>query len=75
MRDINVIAQEIIADWKNVNYAAKPYLEAMTSLVSINDMYYYDTAYSVVAYFLANATSWKGETARNIKKELNRMLK
>jgi hypothetical protein len=28
-----------------------------------------------VRYFLANATSWKGETARAIKAELKAMLK
>ena len=74
-RPIRVIAREIEADWKNVNYAAKPYLDAMRSLDSISDMYYYDTADSVVRYFLSNASSWRGDKAREIKAELKAMLK
>jgi hypothetical protein len=47
----------------------------MYSLNSINDDYYYDTGKSVVRYFLANAASWRGDTARAIKAELKAMLK
>ena len=47
----------------------------MHSLQTIRDKYYYDDAESVVRYFLANATSWKGETARAIKAELKTLLK
>ena len=47
----------------------------MQTLDSINDMYMFDSAKSVVIYFLSNATTWRGEIARNIKKELNKMLK
>lgn len=56
MKTISTIAREISHDWKNVNYAAKPYLQAMYSLDSINDSYYQDSAKSVVSYFLANAS-------------------
>lgn len=74
MRPICEIAREINADWKKVNYAAKPYLDAMYGLVSIDDNYYQDSAKSVVLYFLSNATSWRGDTARRIKAELKGML-
>jgi hypothetical protein len=74
VRPLFIIADEILNDWKNVNYAAKPYLRAMTQLDSITDMYYYDTADSVVRYFLANATGWRGETAKRVKAELKAML-
>jgi len=74
-RSLSVIADEIYKDWKNVNYAAKPYLEAMQSLDKITDNYYQDSGTSVVAYFLANAQTWKGGKAKAIKKELNAMLK
>jgi|TARA_R110000868_G_scaffold196583_1_gene442550 hypothetical protein len=74
-RPINTIAADISSDWKKVNFAAVPYLEAMYSLNSINDDYYYDTGKSVVRYFLANAASWRGDTARAIKAELKAMLK
>jgi len=69
-RPISEIAREIENTWQNVNYAARPYLDAMHSLDSINGMYYADTAKSVVLYFLSNARSYTGETARRIKKEL-----
>lgn len=69
------IASQISHDWKNVNYAAKPYLQAMADLDSINDKYILDPGSSIVAYFLSNASSWKGEKAKEIKAQLNRMLK
>ena len=69
------IVQAIYEDWAKVNYAAKPYLEAMATLQSVKDMYYCDTGESIVAYFLCNATSWRGEVAREIKKELNKRIK
>ena len=74
-RSISAIADEIENDWKNVNYAAKPYLDAMFSLNNIKDKYIMDSGYSIVAYFLSNASGWKGETAKRIKKELKGMLK
>jgi hypothetical protein len=73
--DLNQIAQLVYDDWKPVNYAAKPYLEAMSTLRSIKDNYIQDSGYSIVAYFLSNATSWRGEVAKAVKKELNRRLK
>lgn len=69
-RPIYEIALDIAKDWRPVNYAAKPYLNAMRSLSSINDSYGMDDAKMIVAYFLSNASSWRGEVARNIKKEL-----
>ena len=74
-RLLEAIARDIRNDWRNVNYAAKPYLDAMACLHSIDDSYYADSARSVVLYFLSNASSWRGDTARQIKAELNRMLK
>ena len=75
VRSLEVIAREIAKDWKPVYFGAVPYLEAMTYLDSIKDKYLYDDASSVVAYFLANAQTWRGETARRVKAELNKMLK
>ncbi len=70
MRDIHVIAHEIASDWEKPNYAALPYLEAMHSLSSINDTYGFDSGRGIVAYFLCNAGSWRGDTAKRIKAEL-----
>ena len=72
-RPLSVIAREIRADWAKVNYAAKPYLDAMAQLNSIDDNYYADSGKSVVLYFLANATSWRGEKAKAIKAELKKI--
>jgi len=74
-RSLNTIANDIRKDWTKPNYAAVPYLDAMGSLSTMQDKFYFDDAESVVRYFLSNATSWKGETARAIKAELKSMLK
>ena len=75
MRSINVIASEIDSDWKKVNYTARPYLDAMYSLNNIGDSYYLDSGEGVVLRFLANAGTWRGETAKRVKLELKAMVK
>ena len=75
MRDLKEIAKEIKQVWKKPYFGAVPYLDAMMKLDSINDSFGFDTGDSIVRYFLANATYWRGEDARRIKKELNDMLK
>lgn len=76
IRPLYEIAKEVRADWgAKVNYGAKPYLDAMSTLDKITDNYYEDSAKSVVAYFLSNATSWRGETAKRVKLELNKLIK
>lgn len=75
VRPIYEIAREIAQDWKPVNYAAAPYLGAMYSIYSIRDSYGADNAESVVLYFLSNAGTWRGETAKRIKAELKTMLR
>ena len=74
-RLIYEIATEIRKDWKNVNFAAKPYLDAMSTLNSISDNYIMDSGKSIVLYFLSNASSWRGEVAKAIKAELKAMVK
>jgi len=74
-RSLSTIAREIRTTWPNVDYAAKPYLDAMSTLNSIKDPYLCDTASSIVAYFLSNASTWRGEDAKRIKSELRGMLK
>jgi len=73
-RSLCTIAREIHEDWKNISPYAKPYLEAMSMLSNVNNMYGYDTGSSVVLYFLSNASGWRGEKAREIKAELKAML-
>lgn len=73
MRSISTIAREIRTDWTKPYFGAVPYLSAMQSLDSIEDNYYEDSGKSVVLYFLANASTWKGEKARAIKAELKKL--
>jgi hypothetical protein len=75
MRKINEIAQEIRNDWKTPYFGAVPYLNAMFELRTLDDKFIYESAREIVVRFLANAGSWRGETARRIKKELKEMLK
>ena len=74
-RTLWAIATEIRSNWRNVYFGAVPYLEAMSTLDSIDDDYGADTAKSIVLYFLSNASTWRGETARRIKAELKKMAK
>jgi len=74
-RPLHEIAAEIRKDWKNVYFGAKPYLDAMATLNSINDNYGWDSGKSIVRYFLANASTWRGDTAKRIKAELKAMVK
>jgi hypothetical protein len=83
-RPLYEIASDIIDDVR-AQYAGKPdpnwqayawaYVLPMLEIDSIDDMYYYDDARSVVMYALANLQYWKGDTAKRIKAELNAMLK
>lgn len=75
-RSLSTIAAEIHKDWgSKVNYAAKPYLDAMSCIDSVNDNYGLDSGKMIVAYFLSNASTWRGEKAKEIKKELKAMIK
>jgi hypothetical protein len=72
--NISEIAAIISSDWKNINYAAQPYLEAMFSLQTISDSCLNDDAPSIINYFLINASTWRGETAREVKKKLKTLV-
>ena len=74
-RSLSAIAIEIRKDWKKPYFGAVPYLQAMSCLNSIDDNYGFDSAKSIVIYFLANAGTWRGETAKRIKAELKAMTK
>ena len=76
VRPLYEIAKEIREDWgSKIYFGAKPYLGAMLTLNSINDRYMCDSADTIVRYFLANASTWRGEVAKRIKAELKKMLK
>ena len=60
--------------WPKPYFGAVPYIQALSTLDSIEDTYGADDARYLVAYFLSNATSWRGEDARRIKAELKALL-
>jgi len=76
MRPLSVIGSEIAEAGRDSGWywAAKPYVEAMCGLRSVNDWYGMDSGRSVVMYALANMQSWRGEQARSIKAELKAHL-
>lgn len=77
MKDLTIsqLAKIIRSDWKSPYFGAVPYLDAMLQLIKITDRYGLDSASSIIRYFLANASNWRGPVAREVKAELNRRLK
>ena len=77
-RSLSTIAREIEADYasrgKAVHFSAVPYVRAMKSLDGMSDSYGMDDAQSVVIYALSNLSTWRGETATRVKRELRVML-
>lgn len=73
-RSIAAIAREIQDKWPRPNYAAIPYISAMRELHDMNSVYITEDAHGIVLYFLANASTWRGEDAKRIKDELRAML-
>ena len=78
-RPIYEIAAEIRRVWKangksNISPYAKPYLEAMGCLETVDQSYGSDNGRSIILYFLGNAQSFRGEAAKRIKAELKQML-
>ena len=73
-RKLSEIAKDILQHWKNPYFGAKPYIQAMLLINSAEPdaPYLAESAEDIVAYFLANATSFRGEDARRIKAELNK---
>lgn len=76
VRPIHKIADEVLADWPRDRryFGVAPYLDAMRYLDKITDKFGEDSAPEVIIYFLSNAKTWRGETARRIKQELNDLL-
>jgi hypothetical protein len=75
---ISELAQICRADWtKKINFAARPYLEALLSVDSktIVGSIGYDSVQGTVLYFLTNAGSWRGDVAKLVKGELKRRLR
>lgn len=73
-RSLYEIVSDIRREWPKPYFGAVPYLDAMGGLSSIDDRYGFDDGRTLVRYFLANASTWRGDAARQIKAELKGML-
>jgi len=73
VRGISEIAKEISNEWKNVHFSARPYLDAMYRLNTIDDVFYMDDAKTIILYFLGNAQSFRGPKAKELKAELKKI--
>ena len=74
-RPVYKIANEILNNWNKPNYAARPYLAAMLTINDITELHGYDTAKSIVLYFLSNASTYRGSKAKELKNELKNLIK
>ena len=76
---VSDLAYEIEKEWRGqkggVNFAAKPYLDAMKTMSDFKQNYGYDSGASIGHYFLSNASRFRGPKAKAIKAELKRRLK
>lgn len=75
MRAIHEVTSDIRREWPNVHYTARPYLDAMFYLCDKHSKYGLDSASDIVLRFIGNATSFRGERARELKAELKQIIK
>jgi hypothetical protein len=73
-RPISEIASEIKKEWDTkIYFGAKPYLDAMLCINEPNDTFGCEDGKTQVIYFLANASTYRGEIAKRHKAELKRI--
>jgi hypothetical protein len=73
-RPLSEITREIRKDWRPMYRPAEAHFEAFEYANDVNEMYGCDSVKSEILYFLGNAQTWKGETARRIKLELKALV-
>lgn len=72
------LANKINRDWEKPYFGAVPYIAAMATCHQLDPkswQYGFDDGKGIVLYFLSNARTWKGDTARAVKAELKRRCK
>lgn len=72
---LHALARMCQRDWPRAYFGARPYIDALLGLTSLDEPYGCETARDVVVGLLANAQTWKGPIARAVKAELTRRLK
>lgn len=75
-KTIAELAQMIEADWKKPYFGAPPYIDAMSTIHSVKagGLYGADSVNSIIRYFLANASTWRGPVAKAVKAELKQRV-
>jgi hypothetical protein len=68
-KTVSEIAREIRQNWSKPYFGAVPYLNAM-----LRSDYGFDGEKSTVLYFLSNASTYRGEIAKQHKKELKEIV-
>ena len=74
-RAIYEIARDIRSEWQKPYFGAVPYLNALFSLTDKQSKFGFDNAQSIVSYFLANASTFRGGRAKELKQELKEAVK
>jgi hypothetical protein len=69
VKTVYQIAREIRANWPKPYFGAVPYLNAM-----LTTDYGFENEESIVLYFLSNASSYRGELAKEHKKQLKQIV-
>jgi hypothetical protein len=67
-KSVSQIAREIRANWTKPYFGAVPYLNAM-----LRNDYGFDGEQSIILYFLSNASTYRGEIAKEHKKLLKQI--
>lgn len=73
-RPLWAISKDIRANWENPYFGAIPYIDALSQLDNVGEKFGFDDAKSLIMYFLANASTWRGNDAKRIKAELKTMI-
>jgi hypothetical protein len=73
-RTLATIARDIKSNWTRPYFGAVPYIDAMATMGTVNESYGLDDGRGIVRYFLANAGTWRGPVARDIKAELRGLV-
>ncbi len=73
-RELWQIARDIRNAWKKPYFGAVPYLHALGALTTADSKYGLESAREIVTYFLANASTFRGEQAKMLKAELKAMF-
>jgi hypothetical protein len=74
---LSELAEMAYNDWpaaRSENHPAGAYLVPLLGLENLQSRYGVERGEGLVRYFLANAGSWRGEIAREVKRELRRRL-